>query len=107
MTSKYSTRRTKLLPPSQARAEATAKVMLAIGQSQQSLTKNLGLPPAAVNKMERYTDIYLATLRQHIEAMGGQLQVIVRFPEGAVRLSNFIDLENEAYQPDESNLSFG
>lgn len=57
--------------------------------------------------MERYTDIYLATLRRHIEEMGGQLQMIVRFPEGSVRLNNFIDLENEAYQPDETSLSFG
>jgi len=36
--------------------------------------------------------MYISTLRGHIEAMGGQLDVIARFPEGAVRISNFSDL---------------
>lgn len=29
--------------------------------------------------MERRTDIYISTLRRHIEAMGGQLEVMARF----------------------------
>jgi hypothetical protein len=36
--------------------------------------------------------MYLSTLRSHIEAMGGQLDVIARFPEGSVRITNFTDL---------------
>lgn len=105
MTSKYSIRRSKPLPPSQARAEARARIVLAISQAQHTLVKQLKLPPLAVAKMERHTDIYIATLRQHIEAMGGQLQVVVRFPEGSVKLHNFIDLDNEAHPADEPPLS--
>ena len=33
-----------------------------------------------------------ATLRSYIEAMGGQLDVIARFPEGSVRINTFSDL---------------
>jgi hypothetical protein len=36
--------------------------------------------------------MYLSTLRSHIEAMGGQLEVIARFPDGAVKISNFSGL---------------
>ncbi|MEI6716904.1 MAG: transcriptional regulator, partial [Betaproteobacteria bacterium] len=28
----------------------------------------------------------------HIEAMGGELEVVARFPEGIVRISNFSEL---------------
>ena len=40
--------------------------------------------------------MYLSTLRSHIEAMGGKLEVIARFPDGVVKISNFSDLENSA-----------
>ena len=36
--------------------------------------------------------MYLSTLRSHIEAMGGELDVIARFPEGSVKINNFSDL---------------
>ena len=34
----------------------------------------------------------LAVARRLIEAMGGELDVIARFPEGSVKISNFTDL---------------
>ena len=36
--------------------------------------------------------MYLSTLRSHIEAMGGELDVIARFPDGSVKINNFTDL---------------
>ena len=39
--------------------------------------------------MKKRTDMYLFTLRSHIEAMGGQLEIVARFPDGAVQISNF------------------
>jgi hypothetical protein len=42
--------------------------------------------------MEKRTDMYISTLRSHIEAMGGQLEVVARFPDGAVKINNFADL---------------
>jgi hypothetical protein len=46
--------------------------------------------------MEKRTDMYISTLRSHIRAMGGELDVIARFPEGDVRISNFSDLSEHA-----------
>ena len=42
------------------------------------------------------TDMYISTLRSHIEAMGGQLEVIARFPDGAVKISNFAEIGTDA-----------
>lgn len=36
--------------------------------------------------------MYISTLRSHIEAMGGQLEIVAKFPEGAVRIANFSSL---------------
>jgi hypothetical protein len=46
--------------------------------------------------MEKWTDMYLSTLRSHIKAMGGQLEIVARFPEGAVQISNFAELGETA-----------
>ena len=37
--------------------------------------------------------MYLSTLRGYIEAMGGELEVIARFPGQAVRITQFEDLD--------------
>ena len=39
--------------------------------------------------LEKRTDI---SLRSHLEAMGGELDIIARFPGGAVKISNFTEL---------------
>ncbi len=36
--------------------------------------------------------MYLSTLRSHIKAMGGELDVIARFTEGSVKIKNFTGL---------------
>lgn len=36
----------------------------------------------AVAKIEKRTDMYLSTLRSHIQAMAGELEIVARFPEG-------------------------
>ena len=46
--------------------------------------------------MEKRTAMYLSTLRSHIEAMGSQLEVVARFPDGAVKISNFAELGQSA-----------
>ncbi|MEN0106671.1 MAG: transcriptional regulator [Pseudomonas sp.] len=95
MNSKYSIRRAKSAAPTQERLAARAKVSQAISQSHQALAERLQLSRVAIARMERQTDIYIASLREHIEAMGGQLQVLVRFSEGTLKLHNFIDLDND------------
>jgi hypothetical protein len=40
--------------------------------------------------------MYISSLRSHIEAMGGRLEVVARFPDGVVKISNFEDIGNNA-----------
>lgn len=59
--------------------------------TQQQLAEQLKSGQAAVSKLERRTDMYVSTLRRFIEAMGGELEIIARFPDGDVRVTNFSD----------------
>lgn len=66
------------------------------GLSQKMLADVLHVQQPSIAKLEKRTDMYLSTLRSHIEAMGGQLEVGARFPDGAVKISNSSDLERKA-----------
>ena len=102
MAKKFAVLRARMSPESQARAQAKAQAMLvemplnelrqARGLSQKMLAEVLNVQQPAIAKMEKRTDMYLSTLRSHIEAMGGQLEVVARFPDGAVKISNFSDI---------------
>jgi DNA-binding XRE family transcriptional regulator len=59
------------------------------GLSQKALAKTLHIQQPAIAKMEKRTDMYISTLRNHIEAMGGELEVIARFPDGDIKIANF------------------
>lgn len=93
----------KMSPAALARAEKRAKTTLAempLNElraarqlTQERLAKSLGVNQAAVSKMERRTDMYISTLRQFVVAMGGELEIIARFPDGAIRILQFEDAE--------------
>ena len=59
------------------------------GLSQKILAEALHIQQPAIAKLEKRTDMYISTLRSHIRAMGGDLEVIAKFPDGDVRISNF------------------
>ena len=52
--------------------------------SQEQLADMLDIKQGSVSKLERRTDLYISTLRRYIEAMGGELTLQARFPEGSV-----------------------
>ena len=89
-------------PESRARSDELTKRMLAEmplhelrrarGLSQKMLAEALHVQQPSVAKLERRTDMYISTLRSHIEAMGGELEVVARFPDGSVKIKNFADL---------------
>ena len=72
------------------------ELRLARGLSRQQLAELLHVQQPSIAKLEKRTDMYVSTLRSHIEAMGGQLEVVARFPEGVVKISNFADLDKDA-----------
>ena len=64
-------------------------------RSQEEVAKKLHINQAGVSKLERRTDMYLSTLRGFIEAMGGKLEIVARFPGQAVRITQFENLDPE------------
>lgn len=103
MTRKFEELRSSMTPQAQARAREKARAMLAEmpldelrqarGLSQQMLATLLHVQQPAIAKLEKRTDMYISTLRSHIQAMGGELEITARFPEGTVRILNFADSE--------------
>ena len=93
----------KMSPESRERAEEKAQKMMADmplselrrarGLSQEVLASALNIKQPSVAKIEKRTDMYISTLRSHIQAMGGELEIIARFPDGAVRITNFSEIE--------------
>jgi DNA-binding XRE family transcriptional regulator len=59
------------------------------GLSQQMLAEALHIQQPAIAKLEKRTDLYISTLRSHIEAMGGSLEILAHFPDGSVKIANF------------------
>jgi transcriptional regulator with XRE-family HTH domain len=57
--------------------------------TQVHLAKVLGVNQAAVSKLERRTDMYVSTLHDFVKAMGGELKITARFPEGTVEINQF------------------
>ncbi|WP_297505716.1 XRE family transcriptional regulator [Ferrovum sp.] len=106
MAKKFANLRAQMSPVSQARAEAKAQAMLAEmplnelrqarGLSQKMLAEVLHVQQPSIAKLEKRTDMYISSLRSHIEAMGGRLEVVARFPDGVVKISNFEDIGNNA-----------
>ena len=50
--------------------------------TQADLAGKLGVDQAAVSRVENRGDLYLSTLREYVEAMGGQLEIRADFPNG-------------------------
>jgi hypothetical protein len=59
------------------------------GLTQEMLADAMHIQQPAIAKMERRTDMYISTLRSHIRAMGGELEITARFPDGSVKLPIF------------------
>lgn len=52
-------------------------------QTQEAIAELMDIPQSSVSKIEQRTDAYVSTIRRYLEAIGGNLQIIARFPDGA------------------------
>ena len=68
--------------------------------TQKALGEILNVEQPAIAKMEKRTDMYVSNLRRFIEAMGGDLRIVARFPEGEVTITNFSELGEAARRED-------
>ncbi|MDE0522001.1 MAG: XRE family transcriptional regulator [Boseongicola sp.] len=78
------------------KAELRAEMLLhELGQARAMTRKAVGealdLDEPAVARLERRTDMYVSGLRSCIEAMGGRLDIVARFPQGRVIVTSLSD----------------
>lgn len=65
------------------------ELRLALGLSQEQLAQRLDVQQPAVSKLTSRSDMRISTLRDLIEAMGGELHVTAKFADRSVELANF------------------
>lgn len=104
MARKFSELRAKMSPESRARVAARTQAALkemplnelrrARDLTQVSLAKAMGTSQGEVSKIEQRADLYVSTLRNYLEAMGGELEIVARFPDGAVKIMKFGELSD-------------
>lgn len=69
---------------------ALAELRKAAGLTQTELAQVLGVSQANLSKLEHQGDIQVSTLRRLVEAIGGELELVVALPGGQkVRITQF------------------
>ncbi len=69
----------------------------AMQQSQQRLAEKLHVKQAEVSKIEHRTDMYVSTLRDYIQAMGGTLEITASFPNrNPIKITQFEFLDDDS-----------
>jgi len=95
--------RAQMTPERRARNAAQTQALLADlpqqafqharAQAQEELAQCLQVQPPTIATLERRMDLYVSTLRRCIEAMGGTLEIVARFPDGRVTLTTFGEVD--------------
>lgn len=63
--------------------------------TQGAIAETLGIGQDGVSRLERRTDLMLSTLRGYVEAMGGRLSIVAKFPDrDPVIVSGFATMES-------------
>lgn len=106
MAKPYSTLRAMMSPEARAKAEEQTRQLMqemplqelrqARKMSQEQMAKNLHTKQSNVSRIEKRTDMYISTLRSVIKAMGGDLEIVARFPDGNIRINQFEELDEAA-----------
>ncbi|TWU59627.1 helix-turn-helix domain-containing protein [Crateriforma conspicua] len=59
------------------------------GMTQKELAEILGVSQPTLSSQEHQDDMEISTLSRLIQAMGGQLELVVHMPKGDIRLTQF------------------
>lgn len=92
----------KLTPEQRAKVDAAktrlrgqmtlAELRQARQLTQETIAETLHVGQPAVAKIEKRTDMYVGNLRRFVAAMGGEMEIVARFAEGDVVITNFADI---------------
>lgn len=70
--------------------DALNAIREALGVTQEELAEKLQIRQSNVSRLERRSDVQLSTLYDYVHALGGELDVRIRLPDGReVRLRQF------------------
>ena len=76
--------------------EGLRELRLLAGKAQKQVANSLKIKQPSVSKIEQQTDMYLSTLRSYVEAIGGELELVVKLPKRrALRLQSLGDLHSK------------
>ena len=59
------------------------------GKSQHQVAESLGIKQPSLSKLEKQSDMQISTLQKIVNALGGELEVLARFPKGTVKIDQF------------------
>jgi predicted XRE-type DNA-binding protein len=59
------------------------------GKSQRQVAESLGIKQPSLSKLEKQTDMQISTLQKIVVALGGELEVLARFPKGVIKIDQF------------------
>jgi predicted XRE-type DNA-binding protein len=77
--------------------EGLGELRRVAGKAQTEIASILNIKQPSVSKIEKQADMYLSTLRSYVEAVGGQLELIVRLPSRApLRIERLGDVAESA-----------
>ena len=99
MARKWSEIRDKMSPERRERnREKTAALLLAmdlaglrdnLDLTQEEVAARLQISQSNVSRLEKRRDMLVSTLREVVEAFGGELHLVAEFPDGVVEISQF------------------
>src|SRR4051812_23442843 len=91
----------KMKPEVRARSKARAKQIMAemllseirqaAGFTQEQLAQALGIKQPSLSRIESQHDMQISTLDRLIRALGGELEIVARLPNGTIRITQFGD----------------
>jgi transcriptional regulator with XRE-family HTH domain len=66
--------------------------------TQADMAEMLDIPQSSISRIEQRADMYLSTLRNYVQALGGVLQIQAVFPDGGtVAISRLGEYEDRSY----------
>jgi len=72
----------------------------ALALTQTDLAARLGVGQDSVSRLEQRSDLMLSTLSAYVEALGGRLELVARFPDRPpVRLGGLADIDAARGEP--------
>ncbi|WP_321897195.1 XRE family transcriptional regulator [Burkholderia cepacia] len=73
--------------------DSLRELRLLAGKGQADIASALNIKQPSVSKIEKQTDMYISTLRNYVEALGGELELTVKLPKRpALRIHHLGDV---------------